>query len=399
MHVIDASRVVGVVSKLLDPVRKAELDATNRVDQDRLRALHAERERTPLLPYRKALEHRTPIEWRADDVSPPPFTGVQVVEPSLEALRALIDWTFFFTAWELKGRYPQILDHPAQGAAARELFEHGNELLDTIVADGSIQARGVYGFWPAHTEADDIVLADGTVFPMLRQQVAHGDDDDRPNRSLADFVAPHDSGLADHLGGFAVTAGIGADELAKTFEADLDDYRAIMVKALADRLAEAFAEWLHREVRRAWYAPEESLEPDGPHRGALPGHPARVRLPGLPRPHREAHAVRSARRSRPRHGPHLVVRDDARRDRRRPVLRPPAGALLQRRAASARTRSRTTPGARGRASPRRNAGCARTSPTTPTDRRPQAATAWRRGALPADLVHPDRLGAAGSVDA
>jgi 5-methyltetrahydrofolate--homocysteine methyltransferase len=280
VHVIDASRVVGVVSKLLDPVRKAELDATNRVDQDRLRALHAERERTPLLPYRKALEHRTPIEWRADDVSPPPFIGVQVVEPPLEALRALIDWTFFFTAWDLKGRYPQILDHPAQGAAARELFEHGNELLDTIVADGSVQARGVYGFWPAHTEGDDIVLADGTVFPMLRQQVAHGDDDDRPNRSLADFVAPHESGLADHLGGFAVTAGIGADDLAKTFEADLDDYRAIMVKALADRLAEAFAEWLHREVRRAWYAPEESLEPvaliEERYRGIRPafGYPA-----------------------------------------------------------------------------------------------------------------------------
>ena len=158
------------------------------------------------------------------------------------------------------------------------------------MADGSIQARGVYGFWPARTEADDIVLADGTVFPMLRQQVDHGDDDDRPNRSLADFVAPHESGLADHLGGFAVTAGIGADELAKTYEADLDDYRAIMVKALADRLAEAFAEWLHREVRRAWYAPEESLEPDDAHRRALPGHPARVRLPGLPGSH-----ARSAR--------------------------------------------------------------------------------------------------------
>jgi 5-methyltetrahydrofolate--homocysteine methyltransferase len=280
VHVIDASRVVGVVSKLLDPARKTELDATNRVDQERLRALHAERERTPLLPYRKALERRTAIEWRADDVAPPPFVGVQVVEPPLEALRALIDWTFFFTAWELKGRYPQILDHPAQGAAARELFEHGNELLDAIVADGSIQARGVYGFWPAHTEADDIVLADGTVFPMLRQQVAHGEDDERPNRSLADFVAPHGSGFADHLGGFAVTAGIGADELAKTFEADLDDYRAIMVKALADRLAEAFAEWLHREVRRSWYAPDESLEPEAlieeRYRGIRPafGYPA-----------------------------------------------------------------------------------------------------------------------------
>ena len=259
VHVIDASRVVGVVSNLLDPGRKETLDAENRVDQDRLRALHAEKEKTPLLPYRKALANRSPIEWRTDDVAPPPFLGAQVVEPALTDLRPLIDWTFFFTAWELKGRYPQILDHPQQGEAARELFENGNELLDAIIADGSIQARGVYGFWPAQAEGDDIVLADGSVFPMLRQQVDHGADDDRPNRSLADYIAPPESGLADHLGGFAVTAGLGADELAKTFEADLDDYRAIMVKALADRLAEAFAEWLHRSVRRSWYAPDEDL--------------------------------------------------------------------------------------------------------------------------------------------
>ncbi|MEX1264530.1 MAG: methionine synthase [Actinomycetota bacterium] len=260
VHVVDASRVVGVVSKLLDADRKVELDQQNRIDQERLRELHAERLRTPLLPYRKALANRTPIEWRADDVASPPFTGVQVVEPSLAELREVIDWTFFFTAWELKGRYPQILDHPQQGGAARELFEHGNELLDQIVRDASIEARGVYGFWPAQAEGDDIVLDDGQVFPMLRQQADYGEGDDRPNRSLADFIAPHESGLTDHLGGFAVTAGIGADELTKTFEADLDDYRAIMVKSLADRLAEAFAEWLHREVRRAWYAPDESLE-------------------------------------------------------------------------------------------------------------------------------------------
>jgi hydroxypyruvate isomerase len=191
----------------------------------------------------------------------------------------VIDWTFFFTAWELKGRYPQILDHPRHGGAARELFEHGNELLDTIVADGSIQARGVYGFWPAQADADDIVLDNGVVLPMLRQQVDHGEDG-RPNRSLADFVAPPDAGLTDHIGGFAVTAGIGADEVAKSFEADLDDYHAIMVQALADRLAEAFAEWLHREARRAWYAADESLDGDDlvaeRYRGIRPafGYPA-----------------------------------------------------------------------------------------------------------------------------
>jgi 5-methyltetrahydrofolate--homocysteine methyltransferase len=189
--------------------------------------------------------------WHADDVATPAFTGVQTVEPDLAELRDYIDWTFFFTAWELKGRYPQILDHPAHGAAARELFEAANALLDRIVAEASLRARGVYGFWPATAEGEDLVLADGIRFPMLRQQADH--DDDRPSRSLADYVAPVEAGLPDHLGAFAVTAGIGADELAARFEAEHDDYHAIMVKALADRLAEAFAEWLHQRARREWY--------------------------------------------------------------------------------------------------------------------------------------------------
>jgi 5-methyltetrahydrofolate--homocysteine methyltransferase len=257
VHVIDASRVVGVVSALLDPERRSELDRSNRLEQDRLRKLHEERERAPLLPYRKALENQTRIEWRSEDVVAPPFTGTRVVEPSLETLRGFIDWTFFFTAWELKGRYPQILDHPEHGSAARELFGNAQDLLDRIVEEGSLVARGVYGYWPAQAEGDDIVLSNGVVFHMLRQQTEHGDP--RPNPSLADFVAPPEAGVADHLGAFAVTAGLGAEELAKRFEADLDDYHAIMAKALADRLAEAFAEHLHAEVRREWYAPDESL--------------------------------------------------------------------------------------------------------------------------------------------
>jgi 5-methyltetrahydrofolate--homocysteine methyltransferase len=251
VHVVDASRVVGVVSDLLDPDRRSKLDHVNREDQERLRQLHAEREAQPLLPYRIATERRTPIVWRQRDLPEPAFTGARVVEPDLAELRPYIDWTFFFTAWELKGRYPQILDHPRHGEAARELFEAANELLDRIVADRSLAARGVYGFWPASAEGDDIVLADGRRFPMLRQQADHGDD--RPSRSLADYVAPAQTGLADHIGAFAVTAGLGADELAGRFETDLDDYQAIMVKALADRLAEAFAEWLHERARREWY--------------------------------------------------------------------------------------------------------------------------------------------------
>jgi 5-methyltetrahydrofolate--homocysteine methyltransferase len=252
VHVIDASRVVNIVSDLLDPGRRADLDTMNRADQERLRTQHAEREANPLLPYRIAMERRTPIEWRAQDLPAPAFTGTRVEEPSLATLRGYIDWTFFFTAWELKGRFPAILDHPSHGQAARELYEDATTLLDEIVADELLAARGVYGFWPAHSEGDDLVLESGERFPMLRQQADHGADDERPSRSLADFLAPLESGLTDHLGGFAVTAGVGADDLAKRFEADHDDYRAIMVKALADRLAEAFAEYLHAQARRAW---------------------------------------------------------------------------------------------------------------------------------------------------
>src|SRR3954468_23681164 len=251
VHVLDASRVVGVVSSLLDGERKALLDRDNRVLQDQLRAQFAEKTSTPLLPYERAKQNRTPTIWRAEDVPPPPFVGTRVVEIPLEELRPFIDWTFFFTAWELKGRFPQILDHPQHGEAARELYREATELLDEIVREGSISARCVYGFWPACARGDDVVLEGGRVFPMLRQQADHGDE--RPNRSLADFVAPGETELQDALGGFAVTAGIGVDRLVARYEADNDDYKAIMVKALADRLAEAFAEVLHKRVRREWY--------------------------------------------------------------------------------------------------------------------------------------------------
>jgi 5-methyltetrahydrofolate--homocysteine methyltransferase len=262
LHVLDASRVIGVVSSLLDPGRRTALDRENRVEQDRLRALHAERERRPLLPLRTARERRTPIAWHADDLAVPAFRGTRVVEPSLEELRGYVDWTFFFHVWELKGRYPAILEHPEKGTAARELFAAANTLLDRIVAGRLLTARGVHGFWPAVAEGDDIVFETGNGdarFPMLRQQGAH--DDSRPNRSLADFVAPRETGLEDHAGAFAVAIH-GADELAASFEREGDDYHAIMVKALADRLAEGFAEWLHEQSRRAWYAPEERLEAD-----------------------------------------------------------------------------------------------------------------------------------------
>ncbi len=277
VHVVDASRVVRVASSLLDPGRLGAFDDENRDLQARLRAQHEERQRTPLLPIRIAIERRTPIEWRAEDVAPAPFEGTRTVEPAIADVRDVIDWTFFFTAWELKGSFPQILDHEIYGEQARELLADAQELLAEIEAEGSLQIRGAYGLWPAVSEGDDIVLGSGLTLPMLRQQADRGEE---PNRSLADFVAPVETGLRDHIGAFAVTAGLGVDELVKRFEADHDDYRAIMVKSIADRLAEATAEWLHREVRRSWYAVDEALSTEDliseAYRGIRPafGYPA-----------------------------------------------------------------------------------------------------------------------------
>jgi 5-methyltetrahydrofolate--homocysteine methyltransferase len=242
VHVLDASRVVGVVSDLLDPVRSAELARTNDADQERLRAEHAGKQRRPMLPLWQAQSNRERLSF--DDLAVPAFTGTRLVAPDLGRLRELIDWQFYFLAWEVKGKYPAILEQPA----ARELFDDANTLLDEIIEGGLLRARGVYGFWPAHADGDDIVLAEGPRFPMLRQQVSRTDT--RPNWCLADFVAPAD----DHVGGFAVCIA-GADELARRYEADNDDYRSISVKALADRLAEACAEYVHLQARRAWYEP------------------------------------------------------------------------------------------------------------------------------------------------
>jgi len=244
VHVLDASRVIGVVSDLLDDGRRGKFEQDNAALQEKLRAQHSSARR-PLLSLGDARAKRLRVPF--DDVPNPPFTGRKVIEPAIAELREYVDWTFFFHAWELKGKYPAILDSPSHGPAARELFEHAQELLDEIQAKGWLQARGVYGFWPARADGDDIALDNGVRFPMLRQQVDHGAD--KPYLSLADYISPQ----TDFIGAFAVTAGLGVDELAGRFQAEHDDYRAIMVKALADRLAEAFAEHLHEVVRRSWY--------------------------------------------------------------------------------------------------------------------------------------------------
>jgi 5-methyltetrahydrofolate--homocysteine methyltransferase len=245
VHVLDASRVVDVVSSLLDPARRGELDRENRDLQERLRVQHAEKQRKPLLALAEARANRVQVPF--DDLPVPPFEGTRVVEPSLAELVPYIDWQFFFHAWDLKGKFPAILDKPA----ARELYDDALAVLDELVAQEGLAARGVYGFWPARADGDDVVL-DGTRFCFLRQQADHGDE--RPNRCLADYVAPE----GDAAGAFAVAIH-GADELAAEYAAEHDDYRAIVVKALADRFAEAFAEWLHLRARREWYAPWEQL--------------------------------------------------------------------------------------------------------------------------------------------
>ena len=258
VHVPDASRVVDVVSSLLSAENKPAFDAANRKAQDKLREQHAGRRDRPTLSLAKARANRLTLDYSAPAV--PSFTGLKKVDVALEEIVPFIDWQFFFTAWELKGRFPAILEDPRIGEAARDLYQNAQTLLKQIVDGKLIRARGVYGFWPANADGDDVVLWTASEpgrpkkvaarFPMLRQQEVIADS--KPNRSLADFVAPIESGVTDYVGAFAVTAGIGVDAIVKKYEAAHDDYSAIIVKALADRLAEAFAEYLHAQARKDW---------------------------------------------------------------------------------------------------------------------------------------------------
>ena len=254
VHVLDASRVVGVVGDLMDPVRRKKLDTENRAEQERLRAQYARKQKAPAWTYAEARTRGVPIRWKREDIAEPGFTGRRLLAAyPLREIAEYIDWTFFFHAWELRGKFPAILDHPERGAAARALFEDAKKMLAKIVDGGLLTANATYGFWHANADGDDIVLytdasrrEERTRFHMLRRQERH---DDSPCWSLADFVAPRDSGLIDYVGAFAVTAGIGTDALVAKYEAANDDYSAILVKALADRLAEAFAELLHKKAR------------------------------------------------------------------------------------------------------------------------------------------------------
>src|SRR5690606_14606517 len=264
----DASPAVGTVSQLIEPARRAALDVENRKEQARLREMHAGKRVRPVVPIAEARANAPKVGFGEREAPRPPFVGRREIEVSLAELVPYVDWTFFFTAWELRGKFPQILEHAQYGQAARELYDAGKKLLDTIVREGALRARGVYGFWPAERQGEDIVLFTDEArrtelarFPMLRQQQAKtgSDEGQGPHLSLADFVAPKDAAVRDHVGAFAVTAGLGIDALVARFQEDHDDYHAIMAKALADRLAEAFAELLPERVRKAGYAPDEAL--------------------------------------------------------------------------------------------------------------------------------------------
>ena len=286
-HVLDASRSVGVVEKLINPEKRVQFEADNRQLHQQLVASYEKRQSVTLVAYQQAREHRFQTDWNTVDIPTPAFTGRQVLRDySLSELRDYIDWSPFFITWELKGKYPQILDDQRLGDQARQLFEDAQGLLDKIINEKLLQAHGVYGFWPAAADGDDIVIyADDSRadqlyrFHALRQQWKRKGQN--TFHSLADFIAPVDCDRQDYLGAFAVTTGVGCDELAASYAAQHDDYNAILVKALADRLAEAFAECLHARARRDWgYAQQEHLSNDEligeKYRGIrpAPGYPA-----------------------------------------------------------------------------------------------------------------------------
>jgi len=286
VHVLDASRAVPVTTSLLSEEGKSAFVAQHRSDYEALRKTHSA-PKQKAVPLEIARTRRTPIEWRIEDLPVPEFTGVRVLENfPLATLRDFIDWSPFFHTWGMKGIYPRIFEHKEQGEYARQIFADGQALLDRIVQGNLITARGVYGFFPANAVGDDIELytddSRNTVlerFHFLRQQSNR--EGNEPCRSLSDFIAPIQTGLLDHIGAFAVTSGICLKELCDGFRARNDDYNAIMAEAIADRLAEAFAECLHKRVREEWgYGRAERLSNtdfiDEKYRGIRPaaGYPA-----------------------------------------------------------------------------------------------------------------------------
>lgn len=265
----DASRSVPVAAALLDDKQRPALLEETEKDYAALRERHAQKSERPMLTLEKARANRTPIEWDGY-VPPAPVAGLGVrdfVDYDLAELREFIDWQPFFNAWEMKGRFPDILNNPATGEAARKLYDDAQEMLDTLIKEKWLTANGVIGLFPANAVGDDVeVYTDDTrsevltTLHNLRQQGEHRAG--IPNKSLGDFVAPRDTGLADYVGAFAVTAGLGSQDKIVEFKAALDDYSAILLESIADRLAEAFAERMHQRVRKEFwgYQPDEQLD-------------------------------------------------------------------------------------------------------------------------------------------
>ncbi len=286
VHVLDASRSVGVVEKLCRAEARGKFAAENRLQQQELVASYQARKVT-LVPYAEALQKRFQTDWSSVDIPQPKFTGTQLLRDfPLSEIAEYIDWSPFFMSWELKGKYPKIFDDAYVGKEARELFDNGQQMLQKIIDEQRIKAHGIYGFWPAASVDDDVIVyRDDTrqheleTFHFLRQQWERQGQKDF--RSLADYIAPRDSGRQDFIGGFVVTAGDGADEFAKEYELQGDDYNSILIKSLADRLAEGFAELLHHRARVDWgFGADEGLSNDQrieeKYRGIRPaaGYPA-----------------------------------------------------------------------------------------------------------------------------
>jgi 5-methyltetrahydrofolate--homocysteine methyltransferase len=287
VHVKDASRCVGVVDRLMKPESRAELDRDNRAAQTKEREAFSKRRQRKLVNYAEAKQKRYAIDWKAADIAKPAFLGQRVLcEVPLAEIVPFIDWSPFFMAWELSGKYPAILTDKTVGTVASELFADAQKLLGRMVREKLLTAHAVYGFYPANSDGDDIILwTDETRahelmrFHALRQQWER--EGQTSFRSLADYIAPVSTGLGDYLGAFAVTTGVGAEELVKRFKAEQDDPNAIMAEALADRLAEALAEKLHLQARKDWgYGNDEHLSNeemiDEKYRGIrpAPGYPA-----------------------------------------------------------------------------------------------------------------------------
>jgi len=279
VHVLDASRAVPVTTSLLSEDGREEFEAKYRAEYETLRRNYSQ-PKQPMATLEEARERRTPIVWKAEDLAVPEFFGTRVIEEMpLKTLREYIDWSPFFHTWGLKGLYPAILENETTGAEAMKIFNDGQKMLDRIVREKLLTAKGVIGFFRAEAVGDDVVLPEvGETLHFLRQQVLRTD---RPCRSLADFIAPRETGLADTIGAFAVTTGLGLKEMTETYRAANDDYNAIMAEAIADRLAEAFAEYLHKHARDVWgYGRTEGLTPEDmvseKYRGIrpAPGYPA-----------------------------------------------------------------------------------------------------------------------------